>query len=284
MVDKCHPSLSIRRQCYLLRLKRSTFYHQPLGESPDTLALMRRIDELFMEMPLLGNRQMRTMLRDEGHPAGRGRVRRLMRKMGLMAVYTKPRTSKLHPEHKVYPYLLRGLSITRPNQVWCADITYLPMKRSYLYLAAIMDWHSRAVLSWRLSNIMDADFCESALEEAMNRYGAPEIFNSEQGAQFASYGFTRTLREAGAGISMDGRGRWMDYVMIELLWRPLKYECIYLREWETGNGMRWALAWWFEFYNARRPHFAFDGRKPMEIYHGLKPEGMPPQACTPRAA
>ncbi len=203
MVDNDHPMLSIRRQCDLLRLSRSTFYYQPQGVSPCNLALMRRIDELFMEMPFLGSRQMRTMLRDEGHSAGRGRVRRLMRQMGLLAVYAKPRTSTPHPEHAIYPYLLRNMQITKPNQVWCADITYIPMKRGYLYLVAIMDWHSRAVLSWRLSNTMDADFCVSALEEAMSRYGVPDIFNMDQGAQFTSYGFTRLLRDAGVRISMD---------------------------------------------------------------------------------
>jgi putative transposase len=226
---------------------------------------MRRIDELFMEMPFLGSRQMRTMLRDKGHFAGRGRIRRLMRQMGLMAVYAKPRTSTPHPEHAIYPYLLRNMQITKPNQVWCADITYIPMKRGYLYLVAIMDWHSRAVLSRRLSNTMDADFCVSALEEAMSRYGVPDIFNTDQGAQFTSYGFTRLLRDAGVRISMDGRGRWIDNVMIERLWRSLKYECVYLRELETGSELRQALAWWFDFYNTRRPHFAFDGKKPMEI-------------------
>jgi putative transposase len=284
VVDKGHPMLSIRRQCDLLRLNRSTFYYRPIGESPANLALMRRIDELFMELPFFGSRQMRNTLRDEGHRVGRERVRRMMRKMGLMAVYRRPRTSQPHPQHKVYPYLLRKMSITKPNQVWCADITYIPMKRGYLYLVTIMDWYSRAVLSWRLSNTMDADFCVAALEEALNRYGVPEIFNTDQGSQFTSYEFTRTLREAGTRISMDGRGRWLDNIMIERLWRSLKYECVYLRETETGSEMRRALAWWFDFYNTRRPHFAFDGRKPMDVYQDLKPEGVPPLAWTPKAA
>ena len=284
MVDQGHPALSIRRQCGLLCLNRSTFYYRPVGESSANLALMRRIDELFTELPFFGSRQMRNILRDEGHRVGRERVRRLMRKMGLMAVYRRPRTSRPHPEHKVYPYLLRNVSITRPNQVWCADITYIPMKRGYLYLVTIMDWYSRAVLSWRLSNTMDADFCVAALEDALNRYGAPEIFNTDQGSQFTSYEFTRTLREAGARISMDGRGRWMDNIMIERLWRSLKYECVYLRETEAGSEMRRALAWWFDFYNTRRPHLAFDGGKPMDVYQALKPEGVPPLAWTPKAA
>lgn len=274
----------MRRQCRLLRLQRSTYYYQPVGESPYNLELMRRIDELFMELPFFGSRQMRTALRDEGHQVGRERVRRLMRKMGLAAVFCRPKTSVPHPEHRVYPYLLRNVAITRPNQVWCADITYIPMKKGYLYLVAIMDWHSRAVLSWRLSNTMDADFCVAALEDAMNRYGVPEIFNTDQGSQFTSYEFTRTLRDAGVRISMDGRGRWMDNVMIERLWRSVKYECVYLRELATGSELRQALAWWFEFYNHRRPHFAFDGRKPMEIYRRFMPEGVPPQACPRQAA
>lgn len=284
MVDTGHPQLSIRRQCETLMLHRSTYYYQPAGESPANLELMRRIDELFLELPFLGSRQMRNILRDEGRLVGRERVRHLMRKMGLMAVYCKPKTSLPHPEHKVYPYLLKDLAITKSNQVWCADITYIPMKRGYLYLVAIMDWHSRAVLSWRLSNTMEADFCVAALEEAMNRYGVPEIFNTDQGSQFTSYEFTRTLREAGARISMDGRGRWMDNVMIERLWRSLKYECVYLRELETGSELRQALAWWIEFYNNRRPHFAFDGKKPMEIYREFRPEGAPPLACPEKAA
>ena len=276
IVDLGHPVLSVRRQCEILKLQRSTYYYQPIGESAYNLVLMKRIDELFLELPFFGSRQMRNVLRDEDHLIGRNRVRRLMRKMSLMAVYQKPKTSQPHPQHKTYPYLLRGKAITRPNQVWCADITYIPMRRGFLYLVAIMDWHSRAVLAWRVSNTMDADFCVAALEDAMNRYGVPEIFNTDQGSQFTSYEFTKTLREAGARISMDGRGRWMDNVMIERLWRSLKYECLYLREIETGSELCRVLAWWFGFYNNRRPHKTFDGRKPMEIYQQYKPEGVPP--------
>ncbi len=283
IVDTGHPALSVRRQCRILKLQRSTYYYQPIGESAYNLALMKRIDELFMELPFFGSRQMRNVLRDEGHQVGRNRVRRLMRKMGLMAVYQKPRTSQPHPQHKTYPYLLRGKAITRLNQVWCADITYIPMKRGFLYLVAIMDWHSRAVLSWQLSNTMEADFCVAALEEALNRYGVPEMFNTDQGSQFTGCEFTRTLRESGVRISMDGRGRWMDNVMIERLWRSLKYECVYLRELETGSELRQALSWWFDFYNNRRPHRTFDGRKPMEIYQkGPKPEGGTPSGLGPQ--
>ena len=200
IVDTGHPQLSIRRQCKLLRLQRSTYYYQPQGESDYNLELMRLIDELFTNLPFLGSRQMRRMLVDTGHQVGRGRVRRLMRTMGLMAVFHKPRTSAPHPEHKIYPYLLRKVPIVRPNQVWCSDITYIPMKRGFLYLVTVMDWYSRAVLSWRVSNTMDSDFCVAALEDAINRYGVPEIFNTDQGSQFTSYDFTKTLRDAGVRI------------------------------------------------------------------------------------
>ena len=284
IVDTGHPRLSIRNQCKLLDLQRSTYYYQPQGESEYNLELMRVIDELFTNLPFLGSRQMRRMLVDMGHQVGRGRVRRLMRKMGLMAVFHKPRTSQPHAEHKIYPYLLRKVPIVRCNQVWCSDITYIPMKRGFLYLVTVMDWYSRAVLSWRLSNTMDSDFCVAALEDALNRYGVPEIFNTDQGSQFTSYDFTKTLRDAGVRISMDGRGRWLDNAMIERLWRSLKYECVYLREYETGSDLRRSLAWWFDFYNSRRPHSVFNGRKPMEIFQNELPEGVPPLAGLKKAA
>ena len=284
IVDTGHPQLSIRRQCKLLRLQRSTYYYQPQGESDYNLELMRLIDELFTNLPFLGSRQMRRMLVDTGHQVGRGRVRRLMRTMGLMAVFHKPRTSAPHPEHKIYPYLLRKVPIVRPNQVWCSDITYIPMKRGFLYLVTVMDWYSRAVLSWRVSNTMDSEFCVAALEDAMNRYGVSEIFNTDQGSQFTSYEFTKTVRDAGVRISMDGRGRWLDNAMIERLWRSLKYECVYLKEYETGSDLRRSLAWWFDFYNCRRPHSVFNGRKPMEIFQNELPEGVPPLAGLKKAA
>ena len=266
MVEADHPRLSITRQCQVLGLARSTWYHRPQGEKAVNLDLMRLIDAQFLETPFYGSRQMQRHLKNQGVMVGRTRVRRLMRKMGLMAIYQKPRTSVPHPEHRIYPYLLRGLRIDHPDQVWCADITYVPMKRGFLYLVAIMDWHSRAVLSWRLSNTMDATFCVDALEEAMNRYGVPGIFNTDQGSQFTGLEFTQTLKEAGASISMDGKGRWMDNVFIERLWRSVKWECIYLRELETGSQAREALDDWFRFYNEQRPHTAFDGRRPMEVY------------------
>ena len=266
MVEADHPRLSITRQSQVLGLARSTWYHRPQGEKAVNLDLMRLIDAQFLETPFYGSRQMQRHLKNQGVVVGRTRVRRLMRKMGLMAIYQKPRTSVPHPEHRIYPYLLRGLRIDHPDQVWCADITYVPMKRGFLYLVAIMDWYSRAVLSWRLSNTMDATFCVDALEEAMNRYGVPGIFNTDQGSQFTGLEFTQTLKEAGASISMDGKGRWMDNVFIERLWRSVKWECIYLRELETGSQAREALDDWFRFYNEQRPHTAFDGRRPMEVY------------------
>jgi putative transposase len=284
MVDTSHLQLSVRKQCKLLDLPRSTYYYQPQGESEGNLELMRVIDKLVTDLPFMGSRQMRHMLVDMGYQVGRGRDRRLMRKMGLMAVFHKPRTSEPQPEHKVYPYLLRTMPIVHPNQVWCADITYVPMKRGFLYLVAVMDWYSRAVLSWRLSNTMDSDFCAAALEDAFNRYGVPEIFNTDQGSQFTSNDFTKKLRQAGVRISMDGRGRWLDNAMIERLWRSVKYECVYLQEMETGRDLRHVLARWFDFYNNRRPHFAFNGHKPMEIYQQQLPEGVPPLAGIKKAA
>ena len=228
MVDSTHKVLSISTQCRLLSISRSSFYYQSRGESAFNLKLMQVIDTQFLETPYYGSRQMARYLRRQGYPpVGRHRVRRLMRLMGIEAVYQKPRTSHPHPEHKIYPYLLKGLAITRPNQVWCADISYIPIKRGFLYLVAIMDWYSRKVLSWRLSNTMDTRFCEEALHEALTIYGKPEIFNTDQGAQFTSYAFTDILKDHQIQISMDGKGRWMDNVFIERLWRSLKYECVY---------------------------------------------------------
>lgn len=237
-----------------------------MGESGQNLELMRLIDQQYLETPWYGARQMTRHLRREGHAVNRKRIARLMQLMGLSAIYQKPNTSKPHPQHKVYPYLLRGLTIDRPNQVWCADISYIPLRRGFLYLVAIMDWASRKVLSWRLSNTMDADFCVAALEEALGRYGTPEIFNTDQGSQFTSDAFTQVLKDAGIRISMDGKGRWMDNVMIERLWRSLKYECIYLHAFETGSQVREGLKRWVDLYNTRRPHSSLDGKTPDEAY------------------
>ena len=238
LVDSGHVKLSVVRQCVLLKIARSGLYYERIGESPFNLALMQEIDRAFTEWPFLGVRQMRHYLISLGYGVGKKRVRRLMRLMGLMPVYQKPRTSVPHTEHARYPYLLRTLTIGRPNQVWCADTTYIPMRKDFLYLVAVMDWHSRKVLSWRLSNTMNVNFCVSALEEALAKHGKPDTFNTDQGSQFTSFAFTNVLRENGIRISMDGRGRWLDNVFIERLWRSLKYECVYLNAFGTGSEAR----------------------------------------------
>ena len=252
MVERDHPALSLSRQCRLLSIGRSSLYYAAKGESAETLALMRRIDELFLKYPFYGARQMVRHLRREGVCIGRGRAGRLMRLMGLQAIYRAPRTSDPHPEHRVYPYLLRGLAIERPNQVWCADITYIPVNRGFLYLVAIMDWASRYVLAWQLSNTLDASFCTDALDEALARHGAPEIFNTDQGSQFTSFVFTGRLQAAGIRISMDGRGRYMDNIFIERLWRSLKYEAIYLHEIADGFQARRLIRDWIGFLQTPR--------------------------------
>ena len=216
MIDRASPNLSITRQCQILSISRSSFYYAAKGESEANLALMRRIDELFMKYPFYGSRQMARQLRREGQCVGRHRVRRLMRLMGLEAIYQAPRTSDPHPAHRVYPYLLRDLEVTGPNQVWCSDITYIPVQHGFLYLVAVMDWATRHVLAWRLSNTMDAGFCVEALHEALARYGRPEIFNTDQGSQFTSSEFTGVLKDAGVAISMDGRGRCMDNIFTDI--------------------------------------------------------------------
>ncbi len=266
MVEPDHSRLSIVQQCKLLTVNRSSYYYQATGESTLNLELMRLIDEQHMETPWYGARQMARHLRRQGYGVGRKRISRLMRLMGLTAIYQKPNTSKPHPQHKIYPYLLRGRTISRPNQVWCADITYIPMRRGFLYLVAIMDWASRKVLSWRLSNTMDTDFCVAALEDALANYGRPDIFNTDQGSQFTSESFTEALKDADISISMDGKGRWMDNVMIERLWRSLKYECIYLHAFESGSEVRQGLKYWINYYNTERPHSSLDDKTPDEAY------------------
>ena len=267
MVVSGHELLSVVRQCALLKIARSGLYYERTGESALNLSLMQEIDRAFTEWPFLGVRQMRDYLVLLGYGAGKKRVRRLMRVMGLMAIYQKPRTSTPNPEHKRYPYLLRGLTIDRSNQVWCADITYIPMRKGFLYLVAVMDWHSRKVLSWRLSNTMDTDFCVAALEEALAKYGTPDIFNTDQGSQFTSFAFTNVLRENEICISMDGRGRWLDNVFIERLWRSLKYENVYLNAYETGSEAREGIGRWIAFYNQTRPHSSLAGTTPERCYH-----------------
>jgi putative transposase len=272
LIEPEHPQLSIARQCELVSISRSGFYYRAADETPLNLELMRLIDAQFLETPWYGSRQMARHLRREGYTVGRKRVRRLMAKMGLAPIYQRPRTTVPHPEHRVYPYLLRDLVIDRPNQVWCTDLTYIPMRRGFLYLVAIMDWASRKVLSWRVSNTMDVEFCVEALEEALARFGKPEIFNSDQGSQFTSPRFTGVLQKAGIRISMDGRGRWMDNVFIERLWRSLKYECVYLHAFEIGSELRAGLSRWISYYNTRRPHSTLAGRTPNEAYGATEME------------
>ena len=257
--------LSVRRQSELLGLSRSSVYYTPRGASAEDMALMRRLDELYLEHPFYGSRQMVCHLRREGTAVGRHRVRRLMRVMGLEALYRKPRTSVAHPEHRVYPYLLRGVKVERPDHVWCADLTYIPVSQGYLYLVAVMDWASRHVLSWRLSNTMDSQLCIEALEAALG-YGTPEIFNTDQGAQFTSLAFTERVLASGAKCSMDGRGRCLDNVFIERLWRSLKYEAVYLHELCDGFEAERVIASWMRFYTQERPHSALGGRTPSEAY------------------
>jgi putative transposase len=274
MITREHPELSLSRQCEVLSISRSSFYHAPMGESPETLALMRRIDELFLKYPFYGSRQMARQLRRESVRVGRHRVRRLMRLMGLAAIYQAPRTSDPHPAHRIYPYLLKGLAIARPNQVWCADITYIPVQRGFLYLVAIMDWATRHVLAWRLSNTMDARFCVDALEEALARYGPPKIMNTDQGSQFTGSAWITTLTGASVQVSMDGRGRCMDNIFIERLWRSLKYEAVYLHELTDGFRAERVISEWIGFYNTERPHSALGDRTPAEAYGARQPVDM----------
>ena len=261
----------MRRQCALLGLSRSAWYYRPRPASAATLRLQRRIDELYLEHPFYGSRQMSRHLRREGWEAGRHRVRRLMRRMGLEAIYRKPRTSVPQAGHRIYPYLLRGVAIERPWQVECADITYIPLARGFLYLVAVMDWHSRSVLSWELSNTPDSGFCVEALERALAEGPPPEIFNTDQGSQFTSGAFTGRLEAAGIRISMDGRGRFLDNIFIERLWRSLKYEAVYLHELADGLDARRVIGDWIEFYNWERPHSALGGRTPGEVLRAAGP-------------
>lgn len=269
MVDPNQKNLSIARQCRLLNICRSSFYHRPKSISAEDLELMRLMDEQYMKTPTWGSRSMRNHLRRLGYKINRKRVQRLMRLMGLEAIYPRPRTSRPYPEHKIYPYLLRELSIERPNQVWSADITYIPMCRGFMYLVAVMDWYSRKVLSWRISNTMDADFCVEAVQEAIRRYGTPEIFNTDQGAQFTSDAFTGVLKNHKIRISMDGRRRVHDNIFIERLWWTLKYHYLYLRSFDSGTELREGLSDWFLFYNKDRFHQSLDNQTPDEVYYGL---------------
>jgi len=266
MLDRDDKALSLRRQCALLGVARSGVYRSRKPANDNDAALMRRIDELFTAWPFLGSRRMTAMLRASGAGMNRKRVQRLMRLMGIAALGPKPRTSKPAPGHRIYPYLLRNMTIERANHVWAADITYIPIGRGFLYLVAIIDWASRAVLAWRLSNTMDVSFCLAALEEAFAKFGKPQIFNTDQGSQFTSAPFTDALAAAGAAISMDGRGRWMDNVFIERLWRSLKHEDVYLKAYADGREARAGIGAWIAFYNEQRLHQALGYRTPMAVW------------------
>lgn len=266
MISCAHPQLSVAEQCALLKVARSTFYYQPEPVREAELALMRAIDIIYTKWPFYGTRRMVLELADVGFMVSRKRVRRLMRRMGLAVIYQKPSTSAKHPGHNIYPYLLRNLEITRPNQVWCADITYIPMAKGFVYLVAVMDWFSRKVLAWRLSLTMDTAFCVEALQEAMDLYGKPEIFNTDQGAQFTAAAFTETLLAQGVAISMDGKGRFLDNIFIERLWRSLKYEDIYLKAYASVAEARAGIGAWFSFYNTQRKHQALGYKTPSAIF------------------
>jgi putative transposase len=267
--EKIHTEheLTKTRRCELLEVARSSAYYHPEPVSEADLALMRLIDEIHLQWPFYGSRRTRDELEDRGHMVNRKRVQRLMRLMDLRALYPRRRTSQPGKGHKIYPYLLRDLPIGRANQAWATDISYLPMAKGFMYLVAIMDWHSRRVLSWRVSNTLDTDFCTEALEEALQRFGPPEIFNTDQGAQFTSEAFTGVLKEHGIKISMDGKGRWLDNVFVERLWRSVKYEDVYLHAYETPTELRAGLARYFTFYNTRRRHSALDRRTPDAVYY-----------------
>ena len=265
MIDRAH-SLPLTRQSEILELSRSSLYYEATSVNARDLELMRCIDELHLKYPFMGSRSIRDQLRGMGHRVGREHVSTLMKKMGIAALYRKPRLSKPHPEHKVYPYLLNGVEITRANHVWASDLTYIPMARGFCYLVAIMDWASRKVLAWRLSNTLDASFCTEALEEAIRNFGTPDIFNTDQGSQFTSDAFVGILRSHGIAISMDGKGRWLDNVFVERLWRSVKYEEVYLKAYSYLAEARQGLREYFEFYNSQRRHQSLDRRTPDDVY------------------
>lgn len=261
--------MPLTRKCELLDISRSGVYYvaKPAADKTEELKLCRLLDELHLAYPWMGSRSLRDQLsRKTGKPVNRKCIRRLMRKMGIRAVYCRPRTSKPGKRHKIYPYLLRGLNINRAGQVWATDITYIPMAKGFLYLVAVMDWYSRKVLSWRLSNSLDAHFCIEALEEALCKFGKPEIFNTDQGSQFTGEAFTGILKEAGVRISMDGKGRWIDNVFIERLWRSLKYEEVYLKAYESAGEAKESLGRWMQFYNEQRTHQSLARQTPDEVY------------------
>lgn len=266
MIDKGNKRVSIRVQCRLFNISRSGTYYKKKTIPAATLSLMKRIDAIYMQYPFFGSRQITKYLRNEGVMISRKKVVRLMRIMGLRAIYQEPRTTIPSQGHRKYPYLLSGVSITKSNQVWSTDITYIPMKKGFMYLCAVMGWASRKILSWRVSNSMETGFCLEALKEALEKYGSPEIFNTDQGSQFTSAAFTGLLESYGIKISMDSKRRWVDNVFIERLWRSLKYENIYLNEYESGTDLREGLREWFDFYNTKRPHTHGNGLTPDLMY------------------
>ncbi|HDZ84208.1 MAG TPA: IS3 family transposase [Nitrospirae bacterium] len=271
MIDRDHK-LPLTQQSEILELSRSSLYYKAVPVNARDLQLMKLIDKIHLKYPFYGSRSIRDELRDQGYKIGRGHVSTLMKKMGIEAIYQKPRLSKPHPGHKIYPYLLRGMDITRANQVWAADITYLPMAKGFCYLVVIMDWASRKVLTWRLSNTLDVTFCTEALEEALRRFGSPEIFNTDQGSQFTSEAFTGILNTHGIRISMDGRGRWLDNVFVERLWRSVKYEDVYLKAYDSIPAVREGFTTYFKFYNGRRRHQSLDRKTPDNVYWGILPQ------------
>ena len=265
MIDRGHKQLSLVRQCTLLNISRASVYYRPVLTRAEDLELMARMDRQYLKTPFYGSRRMKAWLLAEGYLVSRSKVRRLMRLMGLEAIYRRPNTSKPAPGHRVYPYLLKGVDVNRVDQVWAADITYIPMAQGFLYLVAIMDWHSRHVLAWKLSNTMDTDFCVTALEAALGK-GRPEVFNTDQGAQFTSDAFTQTLQERGIRVSMDGKGRYLDNIFVERLWRSIKYEEVYLKAYQTVAEARVGINAYLEFYNRRRPHQSLGYRTPAQVY------------------
>lgn len=273
MIDRSH-ALPLTQQAKLLKLSRSTLYYKPRPVSEEDLAIMRRIDQLHLDYPFAGSRMLRDLLRGEGVEIGREAVRTMMKRMGLAAIYRRPNTSKPAPGHRIYPYLLRSLAIERPNQAWAMDITYIAMARGFVYLAAVVDWYTRRVLSWRLSITMDTDFCLEAVKEAIARYGKPDIFNTDQGSQFTSDAFTGLLRTHEIAISMDGKGAWRDNVFVERLWRSVKYEDVYLKAYASVAEARASLGSYFNFYNRVRPHSSLGGRTPDDAYFAHPPLAM----------
>jgi len=265
MIDRGHD-LAITRQAEALNISRGSVYYLPRPVSAADLAIMRRLDELHLQFPFAGSRMLRGLLAGEGIKVGRRRVRTLMKRMGIEALYRRPRTTKPEPGHKIYPYLLRDMASTRPNHVWAMDITYIPMARGFVYLAAVLDWATRRVLSWRLSITMEASFCVEALEEALAKYGKPEIFNTDQGSQFTGATFTGVLAKNDTAISMDGKGAWRDNVFVERLWRSIKYEEVYLRAYDSVGEARQSIGRYLDFYNGRRPHSSLDGMTPDQAY------------------